>query len=271
MPNRWWKGSTLTILAIAAATSIGLTAERPSKLEPIPGSDLKRVVLTAKAAQRLDIRTVAVKEQQGQKWLVLEGRVDAAPEGGGRVQVVPVEDADRILADPRLLKANARLAASLRDAAEAEEDDADAGKSGDKTSQADPGQILVVPIGFAQAVRLAARPIQMAGGQGGSVQTYDVTTTDHRLVPGQRVYMRVPHPNRDKLYKAVPYSAIIYDRNGQTWVFTNPEPNVFVRARIDVDFIDGRRAYLKEGPALDTKVVTAGAAELMGVEQKFGQ
>src|SRR5262245_33515014 len=130
MPNRSWKVSTLTILAMVASASVGsaLAAEKPSKLEAIPGSDLKRVVLTPKAAQRLDIRTATGNEQPGQRWLVLEGRVDASPEGGGRVQVVPVDDAGGILADPRLLKANARIAASLQDATEAEDAD-DAGKS----------------------------------------------------------------------------------------------------------------------------------------------
>jgi multidrug efflux pump subunit AcrA (membrane-fusion protein) len=109
------------------------------------------------------------------------------------------------------------------------------------------------------------------GTDAGAVQAYEVTTTDHGLRPGQRVYIRLPRPDRDKLHKTIPYSAIIYDRNGQSWVFTNPEPNVYVRSRIDVDSIEGRRAFLKEGPPLGTKVVTAGSAELMGVEQKFGQ
>ncbi len=64
---------------------------------------------------------------------------------------------------------------------------------------------------------------------------------------------------------------MIYDRNGATWTYTNPEPLVFVRHRIDVDFVEGRRAVLKEGPAAGIAIVTAGAAVLLGIEQKFGQ
>jgi hypothetical protein len=46
---------------------------------------------------------------------------------------------------------------------------------------------------------------------------------------------------------------------------------VFVRHRIEVEYIEGDRAVLLQGPDTSAKVVTAGAAELFGVEQKFGQ
>ena len=64
----------------------------------------------------------------------------------------------------------------------------------------------------------------------------------------------------------VPYAAIIYDHGGDTWVYTNPEPEVFVRAAVVVDRIDGDTAHLSEGPEPGTSVVTLGAAELYGAE-----
>jgi hypothetical protein len=91
------------------------------------------------------------------------------------------------------------------------------------------------------------------------------------LRPGQRVNVRVPHPDSGKPQKVIPYAAVLYDPRGNTWTYTNPEPLVFVRHSIDVEFIEGDRAVLREGPAAGTTVVTAGAAELFGVEQKFGQ
>ncbi len=58
----------------------------------------------------------------------------------------------------------------------------------------------------------------------------------------------------------------MYDPEGGTWVYTNPEPLVFERAAITVDFIDGETAALLKGPAEGTLVVTVGSAELYGAE-----
>jgi hypothetical protein len=70
--------------------------------------------------------------------------------------------------------------------------------------------------------------------------------------------------------KTVPYGALMYDKKGDTWTFTNPEPLVFVRQHIAVESIDGDRVVLAEGPPTGTAVVTVGATELMGVEHKYG-
>jgi hypothetical protein len=66
--------------------------------------------------------------------------------------------------------------------------------------------------------------------------------------------------------KVLPYSAVLYDPNGDTWTYTNPEPLVFVRHKISIDRVDGESAILSEGPDAGTKVVTVGAAELIGTE-----
>ena len=68
----------------------------------------------------------------------------------------------------------------------------------------------------------------------------------------------------------VPYSAILYDKAGATWAYTNPEGLVFVRAEVTVDRVTQGVAYLDEGPDPGTKVVTVGAAELWGVETGVG-
>jgi hypothetical protein len=64
----------------------------------------------------------------------------------------------------------------------------------------------------------------------------------------------------------VPYGAVFYDRAGETWAYTNPQPLVYIRHRITVDYIDGQRAVLSAGPAVGTAVVTVGATELFGAE-----
>lgn len=67
-----------------------------------------------------------------------------------------------------------------------------------------------------------------------------------------------------------PYAALLYDPKGQTWVYTNPELNVFLRHRVVVAAIQGKAARLKEGPAPGTVVVVVGASELFGTESGVG-
>jgi hypothetical protein len=73
------------------------------------------------------------------------------------------------------------------------------------------------------------------------------------------------------LRKVIPYGAIIYDTKGGTFTYTSPEPLLYVRATIIVDYIDGDSVYLTEGPPVGTQVVTAGAAELYGIEFGLGK
>lgn len=67
-----------------------------------------------------------------------------------------------------------------------------------------------------------------------------------------------------------PYGALLYDRNGKTWAYTNPEPLVFVRSAVVVDSIRGGVVYLKEGPPAGTVLVVVGASELHGIENGVG-
>jgi hypothetical protein len=69
---------------------------------------------------------------------------------------------------------------------------------------------------------------------------------------------------------AIPYSALLYDKAGKTWVYTNPEGRDYVRAAIEVQRIEGDLAYLSSGPPVGTAVVTVGTAELWGVDTGVG-
>ena len=69
---------------------------------------------------------------------------------------------------------------------------------------------------------------------------------------------------------AVPYSAVVYDKDGATWAYTNPEGLVYLRAAITVDRIAENLAILSSGPPVGTSVVTVGTAELWGVETGVG-
>jgi multidrug efflux pump subunit AcrA (membrane-fusion protein) len=72
-----------------------------------------------------------------------------------------------------------------------------------------------------------------------------------------------------RLRTVLPYAAVMYDTEGGTWVYTSPEALVFLRNRIEVDFINGDLAVLSSGPSSGTSVVTVGATELYGSELEF--
>jgi len=68
---------------------------------------------------------------------------------------------------------------------------------------------------------------------------------------------------------AIPYAAVLYDMEGNTWVYTNPEPLIFVRSPVTVDHIEGDQAFLVKGLPSGMTVVTIGAEELYGSETEF--
>lgn len=66
--------------------------------------------------------------------------------------------------------------------------------------------------------------------------------------------------------RVVPYSAVIYDIEGNTWIYTNPAPLTFVRAPIVIDRIEGDQAFLSEALGSDDPIVTVGVIEIYGAE-----
>jgi hypothetical protein len=68
----------------------------------------------------------------------------------------------------------------------------------------------------------------------------------------------------------MPAAAVFYGLEGETWTYTNPEENTYVRTPIVVDDIQGDTAFVSDGPKPGTRVVTVGAPELFGVEEGVG-
>ena len=72
-----------------------------------------------------------------------------------------------------------------------------------------------------------------------------------------------PHPSASVI---VPYSSLVYDPSGKTYVFAERSPSTYVEVPATVDRIDGDSAYLTVGPKAGAAVVTVGAEELYGVQ-----
>ncbi|MDR7158796.1 hypothetical protein [Arthrobacter sp. BE255] len=69
----------------------------------------------------------------------------------------------------------------------------------------------------------------------------------------------------------LPYAALLYDAQGKTWVYVNPEPRVYERQAVTVTKVEAGAVTASAGPAAGTVLVTVGAAELFGAEFNTGK
>lgn len=87
---------------------------------------------------------------------------------------------------------------------------------------------------------------------------------------GQKIEVSVPLRNSgDSL--VVPWSAVIHDIQGGTWVYRRTAPRTFVRQRVEVRFVNDALAVLAAGPPPGAEIVADGAAELYGTEFGFAK
>lgn len=70
--------------------------------------------------------------------------------------------------------------------------------------------------------------------------------------------------------ETVPYSALLYDTKGDTWVFEVVEPRSYLRKKVVVDTVEGETVLMRGGPPVASTVVTVGAAMLYGTELGTG-
>ena len=99
---------------------------------------------------------------------------------------------------------------------------------------------------------------------------FSLSNGDGSLRPGQRVGVTLnQHGAEESL--VVPWSAILHDIHGGAWVYESSGVQSFVRRPVEVRYVTDGQAVLARGPAVGTKVVTAGAAELFGTEFGAGK
>ena len=228
-------------LAACGGTSDTSSKSKPAEVERIEGKDVSRVILSARAAERLDIQTAPVRDEEVVRKWVLGGEVVAVPTGDGSS---PTEAPGAVWVSVALSEGELS-----------------------RIDRGEPARVLPIagdhggPGATAQAVEGPAvdDPEEASG-----VLYYAVDGAEHGLVPGQRVLVELVLSGSRR--SIVPYASVMYDLQGNTWTYTNPEPLVYVRHPITVEYIDGDLAVLLDGPPAGTAVVTVGAAELFGVE-----
>jgi hypothetical protein len=121
---------------------------------------------------------------------------------------------------------------------------------------------------------MAQQPVQLATGPAAATLAIPVDWSlqgvDHGFVGAEKVLVETPMKGGG-MRKVVPYSSVIYEIDGKTWVYTNPEGTAYVRAPVTVDWIEGDRAILSDGPSVGTRVASVGASQLYGAEFRTGK
>lgn len=132
------------------------------------------------------------------------------------------------------------------------------------------GSLAAPPGSPTRTARRAVGPLS-ADAKAATVDLFfELSNADGDWQPGQRVGVTL------QLGKAiarpvVPWSSILHDIQGGTWVYDNTKPHVFVRRRVEVERVDGDLAILRRGVTNGVNIVTLGAAELYGTEFGVGK
>ena len=120
-----------------------------------------------------------------------------------------------------------------------------------------------------QAKRVDAPP--SANAMTGSIDLwYVMNNAETNYRPGQRVGVTLAFQSEPESL-IVPWSAVVHDIFGGTWVYEPFGDHSFIRRRVVVRYVTDGVAALVVGPPKGTKVVTAGAIELFGTETGFSK
>ncbi|MFC3323231.1 hypothetical protein [Mesorhizobium cantuariense] len=276
-------GAVFVVVAMAPFATAESPASAPARLEEVAGSPFPRVVLTEQAAKRLSIQTEALREKMAKRWTMMNGEVEIAI-GEPLVKaftetasIAPVGESDQALQS--LIRVPLNAASQMLIAVVVEEDEEGESREDDEFAEffgvdnpADEdkdGLVVVLLTGEGRSGKYyKARPVEVKDRDDG--RFFEFLEASGGAKPGDQALVAMKAPESDRMAKVVPYSSVIYDEHGDSWLYSNPEPLVFVRQKVAVERVLGDIAVLSDGPARGTMVVSVGAVELMGVELKVG-
>ena len=217
----------------------------PAQVDLIAGTTLHRVTLTERAAARIGIQTGTVSDREIERSHRIAGEVLAPPYPEA---LLP------------FLSAEGNSAATLIQASQALDS---AGLA--------LGHIATVrQTGKAGATEYhAARLIAVIAADAPDQPDDLFFVVDGAGMDARRQVL-VAFTLTEAQRMTIPSTALFYDEVGAAWVFVNPEPLVYMRHAVAVDFVQQDWAVLTDGPPAGTAVVTRGAMLLLGTEFGMG-
>lgn len=259
--------TAMLLLAPVAAHAGGSGPTGPStavKFESIPGSHVKRVILTAKAAERLGIETGKIGEQR----IIRKQMV-----GGQVIHPLKIESEGKLVgfvgfAQPAVVRTPAPMVAPapgetwVKIALSEEE--------WGRVAENAPARLLPLatrPGLKKEVTALVSKAPPVADFKRSMLNVYYVIQgKDHGLKVNDRMRIELTLKGTNKMKQVVPYSAVYYDGKGEPWVYTVVEPLVYERKRVTVERVVGGQSVLSDGPPVGTEVVTVGSSLLFGAE-----
>jgi hypothetical protein len=266
-------------------------------LAAINGSPVKRITLSLKAAERLDIQTGKVTEQVVVRKQMVSGMV-IYPQAGAGGAAGPAGTAAKASGGFGGFGSAAPSATAappsgntVKPIAVTETAAQNAGALPSPTPVARGDSWVVVSLSPGEVERinkdkparitplytrdksmqemwapLSDQPLVEDGKRSMLTLRYKLPNSDHGLAPSTRVRVELQQAGSEDKQKVVPYNAIYYDAKGQPWVYTNNKPLQYERHKVTVQRVVGGVAVIADGPPVDTPVVTVGAALLYGTE-----
>jgi hypothetical protein len=107
-------------------------------------------------------------------------------------------------------------------------------------------------------------PYKVEPIKGSDVQRVTMTDETAALLP-----VKVTTVRREGKRKIVPHDALIYNPDGDSFVYTKPKAETYVRAPVRVVRVVDDEAVLSDGPRPATRIVTTGSAELLATEYEI--
>jgi hypothetical protein len=107
-------------------------------------------------------------------------------------------------------------------------------------------------------------PYKVTPIEGSEVQRVTIADETAALLPVETTAV-----SRAGKRKVVPHAALIYNPDGDSFVYTKPKAQTYVRAPVKVVRVEGDEAVLSDGPPAATTIVTTGAAELLATEYEI--
>ena len=244
-----WIGLVVIMIAALGLSACGEPPPPQEKPEPVElvdqGDGRNLVILTEKAAERLDIQTDIVREEQIMLTRSYGGEVTEIGAGSGAMVMVSLTTEEM-----GMVNTEVSALVLLLDGDDPEDDDSEEGFMAefDELPGLDDDEDDEVAKLY-----------------------YSVVNTEAGLVTGQRLIVELPLKGDGGPQLVVPVASLLYDLNGETWIYISPEPLQFLRFPVVVDYIKDDMVVLVAGPPVGTIVAIVGVPELHGADTGVGK